>query len=346
MSDYQTNQVPVVGTLKPVPYWVIQYRGGQRWNDNDDDDDEDANDDSIDDDYDDYEGEEDDEEGTLDKDRDGPATDRHDHSMIDPPSTRSRPSKPTALPRQGQVLNQDNPNATSSPNPLNRQPPPSRRRRRRSSSKHWTRRIASQGFKVGSQLAWGAVQQTGNVAYQLIKPRHVDPVELMGLWRLDQQIVVSNGVDLASVATVEMDTRQQLLTLKLPNGKTIVEPYTFQKTRLGSYQTEFVIPAFLVGDTPRLYGYRGTWQRKLADQRVIKLVGKIYKVKQQRFGKSKGKYTFSQPIGTFVARRRMKLLQDDEEEEFSDNDSAENDDRQDDDDGQHMEYDDQEDDSE
>ncbi len=193
--------------------------------------------------------------------------------------------------------------------------------RQKKPSQHWTQRIASQGIKMGSQLAWGAVQQTGNVAYQLVKPRHVDPSELRGLWRIDQQIV-SNGVDLASVATVEMDPQQRYLTLKLPDGKVIVESYTFRKTRLGSYKTEFVAPAFLLGATPRLYGYRGTWQRKLADKRVIKLVGKIYSVKKQRFGKDKGKYHFAQPVGTFVARRRMKLSEDDSDDELSEVDES------------------------
>lgn len=346
LSDYQTSPLPeMLETSKPRHEWVIQYRGGQRWNDGHDDDDKD---DGIDDD-DVYDGE--DEDDYDDKMRDNknpnePASDRYDHSIIDPPSARSRPSKPTGLPQQqrhsrGPMLPNGNANAGSPTNTQNRQRP------RR--SKHWSQRIASQGLQIGSQLAWGAVQQTGNVAYQLIKPRHVDPTELMGLWRLDQQIS-SNGMDLASVATVEMDPGPRLVTLKRPNGKTIVEPYTFQKTRLGSYQTEFILPAFLVGETPRLYGYRGTWQRKLADQRVIKLVGKIYKVKQQRFGKSKGKYIFSQSIGTFVARRRMKLIQDDDDddegEEFSDNDSAGEEKDPQEAGGQHHEYDDQDYDSE
>jgi len=128
---------------------------------------------------------------------------------------------------------------------------------------------------------------------------------------------------MASVATVELEARLKVVRLKLPNGKTVVEPFLFQKTRLGSYMTEFVVPAFLVGDTPRLYGYRGTWQRKLADKRVIKLVGKIYTVRKQRFGKDKGKYLFAQPVGTFVARRRMKLSSSEDDDEDEDDDDVE-----------------------
>ena len=219
---------------------------------------------------------------------------RYDHSLINPP-TMDEEEKRRAM-------------------PINKH-------RRNRSTAHWSQRLASQSLKMGSQLAWGAVQQTGKVAYQLVKPRHVEARELIGLWRMDQQIV-HNGRDLASVATIELDPRQRVVTLKLPNGKTVVEPFSFRKTRFGSYQTEFVAPAFLVGNTPRLYGYRGTWQRKLADKRVIKLVGKIYQVRKQRFGKTQGEYQFTQSIGTFVARRRMKLSEDNDKGDEEDGDET------------------------
>jgi len=258
---------------------------------------------------------------------DGPPVDAYDHSLIDPllddgESSISSISK--SLPSDELDGFDDNMNGSRRRSP----PPPVPRSRRGKPPKHWTQRLASQSLKMGSQLAWGAVQQTGKVAYQLVKPRHVDARELLGPWRLDQQIVL-NGRDLASVASVELDPRKRQLTLKLPNGENVVVPYTFRKTRLGSFQTEFVVPAFLVGDTPRLYGYRGTWQRKLADKRVIKLVGKIYRVRQQRFGKSSGKHQFVHSIGTFVARRRMKLSEEDEEA-YDDDDGASEYDGQDD----------------
>jgi hypothetical protein len=93
----------------------------------------------------------------------------------------------------------------------------------------------------------------------------------------------------------------------------------------GSFQTQFVVPAFLIGENQmRLYGYRGTWQRKLADKRVIKLVGKIYQVHKQRFGKNRGEYVFGQAVGTFVARRRIKARV--EEDEIGDNEEYDDDD--------------------
>jgi hypothetical protein len=182
-----------------------------------------------------------------------------------------------------------------------------------------------------SQLAWNTMRQSGKVAYHLIQPKHVDLREVGGLWRLDQQITEKGDKVLASVATVELDPKQRLVLLSMVGDdkkKKFAEPFTFTKTRLGSFKTEFVAPAFLVGETPRLYGYRGTWQRKVADTKVIKLVGKIYTVKKQRFGKGRGEYVFGQAIGTFVARRRLQITEeyDDEYDDDEYDDEYDNDD--------------------
>ena len=249
---------------------------------------------------------------------------KYDHNLIDPPPDHHHNDEP----HSSRAFHDDDEEEGGPPH--GRRYPsssssslPTRRMKKKKAMPHWTQRMASSSLKMTSQLAWGAVQQTGKVAYHIVKPRHVDIRELMGLWRLDQSIMgTTNGgsTDMASVATVELDARLKVVRLKLPNGKTVEQPFLFQKTRLGSYMTEFVVPAFLVGDTPRLYGYRGTWQRKLADKRVIKLVGKIYTVRKQRFGKEKGKYLFAQPVGTFVARRRMKLSSSEDEDDADDDD--------------------------
>lgn len=119
-------------------------------------------------------------------------------------------------------------------------------------------------------------------------------------------------------------------------------PYTFLRKNkylkgasLSSFQTSFVAPAFLIGENQtRLYGYKGSWQRKLADKSVIKLKGKIYQVHKQKFGKKRGEYVYGPAVGTFVMRRRISLSEDDEYDDDSDNDEYE-----DEDDG---EYDDEE----
>mmetsp|Transcript_4464 Transcript_4464/g.9702 ORF Transcript_4464/g.9702 Transcript_4464/m.9702 type:complete len:428 (+) Transcript_4464:307-1590(+) len=100
-------------------------------------------------------------------------------------------------------------------------------------------------------------------------------------------------------------------------------PYTFVRKNkylkgasLSSFQTSFVAPAFLVGENQtRLYGYKGAWQRKLADKSVIKLKGKIYQVHKQKFGKKQGEYVYGPAVGTFVMRRRISMSKEEEEEE-------------------------------
>jgi hypothetical protein len=218
--------------------------------------------------------------------------------------------------------------------------------------KHWTQRMASQSLQLTSKLAWNTVKQPGKLAYHLIRPKHVDLPETGGLWRLDQQVTMKGDRQVASVATIELNARKRLVILRqqLPPPQqqqqastdnnndedttksketVIAKPYTFTKSRLGSYKTSFVAPAFLVGDKPRLYGYKGTWQRKVADTKVIKLVGKIYNVKRQRFGKDKGSYLFvGSSVGTFVARRRIQMTEEEEEEEEDVYDDEEYDDDQ------------------
>ncbi|OEU13915.1 hypothetical protein FRACYDRAFT_242269 [Fragilariopsis cylindrus CCMP1102] len=125
-------------------------------------------------------------------------------------------------------------------------------------------------------------------------------------------------------------------------------PYTFVRKNkllkgasLSSFQTSFVAPAFLIGeDQTRMYGYKGTWQRKLADKSVIKLVGKIYQVHKQKFGKKRGEYVFGTAVGTFVMRRRITMSEsendgdddddydqyDDDEEDYTEFDSDNDDD--------------------
>lgn len=125
-------------------------------------------------------------------------------------------------------------------------------------------------------------------------------------------------------------------------------PYTFVRKNkylkgasLSSFQTSFVAPAFLVGENQtRLYGYKGTWQRKLADKSVIKLKGKIYQVHKQKFGKKRGEYVYGPAVGTFVMRRRILMS----EEECDDMDESDFDEKDDDefqyDDDDDEEYDD------
>mmetsp|Transcript_15911 Transcript_15911/g.36689 ORF Transcript_15911/g.36689 Transcript_15911/m.36689 type:complete len:424 (-) Transcript_15911:83-1354(-) len=125
-------------------------------------------------------------------------------------------------------------------------------------------------------------------------------------------------------------------------------PYTFmcknkylKGASLSSYQTSFVAPAFLVGENQtRLYGYKGTWQRKLADKSVIKLKGKIYQVHKQKFGKKRGEYVYGPAVGTFVMRRRISMSKEEEDDEFYDDESDDDDFDYDEDDEEYSEVED------
>jgi hypothetical protein len=231
-----------------------------------------------------------------------------------------------------------NPTPRSKPNrndhKLARPPPPpssSRTRKQRQKKKSWTSQVASNSLKLSSQFAWKTVSVPGKVAYQLLRPKYVNEQEVAGLWRIDQEITERERGDrvISSVATVELDPRRHVVIVRpvggssssgSGDGKPLIEPYKFTKTRLGSYKTEFMAPAFLVGSKARMYGYRGTWQRKMADKKVLKLVGKIYELKKNRLSKG---YTFgSRCVGTFVARRRVQMeednFDDDEYDQYDD----------------------------
>lgn len=324
--------------------------GGQDYDDNGDDDDE------L---YDEYDSE-------LDDDSQSSKVE-YDRSLIDPPTSRPRPSRP----RPGY-----NPNSGRRGRGTTRSSS--------SSSSSWTgaslnaataaTKLATKSLSMTGSLAWNAlVKQPGKLAYHVIRPKHVDLIDTYGLWRLDQQVVEKSnkrGGDhrtIASVATIEFvrggPPKQQqrrrdnsggrlsppLVVVRRSkdnkdnnnkggnnsndddNDDNVVvyrAPYTFVRKNkllkgasLSSFQTSFVAPAFLIGeDQTRLYGYKGTWQRKLADKSVIKLVGKIYQVHKQKFGKKRGEYVFGTAVGTFVMRRRITMAETENDEEDDDDD--------------------------
>jgi len=286
-----------------IPFFLLNLRGGERYYDEDD-----------------Y-----DSDGQYDDDEE----DDEDYDQF----SKRRNSRPPPVSSR-------KPPGARRPPPANLSRPPGGRRKK---SKHWTQRMASQSLQMGTQLAWNTVKTPGKLAYHLIRPKHVVLSETGGLWRMDQQVTTRGDKQMASVATVELDARRKLIIVRHrpianedkesneddnkgrdedseePKEVVIRQPYTFTKSRLGSYKTSFVAPAFLVGDQPRMYGYKGTWQRKMADKKVIKLVGNIYEVRRQRFGKDRGSYQFTgKPVGTFVARRRVQLNEDDDDEYFAD----------------------------
>jgi hypothetical protein len=231
-----------------------------------------------------------------------------DASRLPPP----RQSKRGPPPRQGPPSKGNYDHRLARPPPSrNRRPPPSKSKK----TADWAKSLASNSLKLSGQVAWKTVSMPGKVGYHLIRPKHVDEVEIGGLWRLDQQITERGDRIVASVATIELDPRKHVVIVRPQEGPPLIQPYKFSKGKLGSYKMEFVAKTFMVGSQTRMYGYKGTWQRKLADPKVLKLVGKIYQLRKNRLSKG---FTLGNPVGTFVARRRVQLADDDfdEEEEY------------------------------
>lgn len=90
-------------------------------------------------------------------------------------------------------------------------------------------------------------------------------------------------------------------------------------------------------DKPVAMVYKGYFRRKLADSRVIKMVGTIYEVPRKGMWQSGGQ---GRKVGTFVARRRLvKRQASREEEEEDDFDDAEEGFDEEDEDDEDDEYD-------
>ena len=310
--------------------------------------------------YDEYDDEsEDDTTGTV----------GYDHSLIDPPRSRSPSSMYNSIPRN--QINREGKGGAWSGAPSTV-----------TNTATAATKLAAKSISMTSSLAYNVLmKQPGKLAFHIIRPKHVDLIDTYGLWRLDQEIVEGKNTrtgdprTIASVANIEFirpkqqhqqsrqrsidrDTGRSPISFSPPlvvvrlskdnnknenNNKSCDDddtdnisvyrsPYTFacknkilKGASLSSFQTSFVAPAFLIGENQtRLYGYKGTWQRKLADKSVIKLVGKIFQVHRQKFGKKRGEYVFGKAIGTFVMRRRIVFpsndAESDEEEYDSDHD--------------------------
>jgi hypothetical protein len=213
-----------------------------------------------------------------------------------------------------------------------------------SSSSLWSR-LAKQSAKLSGQAISATARGSGQVAYALLRPKHVEYPELIGLWRLDQWIEDdsdNNDNHHHSDATRTLELTEQFTVLfsrpPAPPSNTLSTTTTTavsrdstakQKQRQQQIPLEFhpahwpsLATLSFYDDTTKLY-YKCTVQRKMADPKVLKLRGKIYKLRSRGGGVSFWKTQNNQqqvislasiqkkdliPIGTFVGRRRMKLL--------------------------------------
>ena len=205
-----------------------------------------------------------------------------------------------------------------------RRPPPRQRRKRKSPIQSF----AEQSLKLTTKTALGTVKQSGKAAYYLVKPKHVEKQELIGLWRLDQQVQrhANDPVPIECSANIELTPTSVLVTIASENDdddddQILKTPWKFKPARWPrAAKVEFVARAFSSSSTgrPKLFFYKGQVDRKLAARSIIKIKGKIYRIEKTGW---RGKTVKHVAVGTFVARRRMQLVESAEEDDDHDEDS-------------------------
>jgi hypothetical protein len=159
----------------------------------------------------------------------------------------------------------------------------------------------------------------------------VEIKELWGLWRLDQQLNEYDDDLVDCQATIELTPKGQVVvflhTESADKSRDLYSssPYTFtERMWPKACKIEFVARAFLRPDDPQplSFMYKGYTYRKVADPKVIKITGSIYRLEKTGW---RGKKVQAKPVGTFVARRRMRVnldsdMSSDNEEDDDDED--------------------------
>ncbi len=227
------------------------------------------------------------------------------------------------------------------PHSRKRPPPPSSSRQQRRKSLppsptsnilKSTTDIAQKSLNLATSATISTLKTTGRAAYYLTAPKYVSKEDIFGIWRFDQSIGTS-----ACAATIEFTPNGNVITRfshtndKDSNDSNNIEEekitgYLFQsKSWPKSCSIEFEAEAFQGSDDERpvKYYYKGYFRRKMADKSVIKIVGKIYEVKQRFWGRNKkGRGGGDMPgipgveVGSFVARKRLQKKNDWDNREY------------------------------
>lgn len=196
--------------------------------------------------------------------------------------------------------------------------PPDRRKKKKSSILD----LAEKSVKLSTKTAFMTAKQSGKAAYYLIKPKHVEKKELVGLWRVDQQISGDDDIPLECSANIEFSPKDVLVTVRDEEGEVIMKtPWKFKPSRWPrAAKVEFAAKAFMVEGHQELYYYKGQVDRKLAARSVIKIKGDIFRIEKAGWRGKERKYI---RIGTFVARRRVKIHDEDQIVDIDDDDESE-----------------------
>lgn len=189
---------------------------------------------------------------------------------------------------------------------------------RKKKKKNPLAQLASASMSLSKKAAVTTVQTSGKAALKLLSSQQkaVTRREACGVWRLDQQVDLQQATCL-----VELTPRGMVV---IRDGKHVVwkAPYKFvQPTWPRTCRVEFEARGFQPkgrGGKPWLLFYKGYLERKVADPKVIKLVGTLYRIDRPKSVFGKPLPVRHVKIGSFVGRKRVVVIEDDDEDDEDD----------------------------
>lgn len=181
--------------------------------------------------------------------------------------------------------------------------------------------LAEKSYALTTHAVTATAKQSGKAAYYLIRPKKVELKELTGLWRMDQSMLYDDNnmeEQETSSVTMEVTPAGTILVPRRNDNRDDGDGDDDTKSRYTFTPAHLTASAKLEWRREG-YFYRAYVHRKVADPSVIKLKGKIYRIDQTGW---RGKNEKLVAVGTFVARRRLRLLPDDEEEDDDDDEES------------------------
>ncbi|CAB9525456.1 expressed unknown protein (Partial), partial [Seminavis robusta] len=162
-----------------------------------------------------------------------------------------------------------------------RRPAPYIPRKKKKKKKNAFVELAKSSLNLSKKAAVTTVQTSGKAAYYLMRPKSISEREILGVWRLDQQVGMKQ-----STANIELTSRGQVI-IRSGDDETIIwkAPFSFvAPTWPQSCRVEFEARAFQPAGSkkPRLFFYKGYLERKMADSSVIKMSGILYEIERPK----------------------------------------------------------------
>jgi hypothetical protein len=162
--------------------------------------------------------------------------------------------------------------------------------------------LASAMHKTANVMTSTAVSSLEGTV-KMAAPKFVSLEEIMGTWRIDQQVDFGYGEGPVScAANVQLFPRRKVTSSY--KSKTYESKYKFTQRKWPRHCTiEFDAYAFQgpMQKEPIRMIYKGVMRRKIMQHSVIKIHGKIYEERPRKFGRQAEQVL----VGNFVARRRF-----------------------------------------